>query len=60
MGYQDETKYNSFEVHKKPSHNMYAMDGAWALLMYLNQYKDPIKNSHKVFKWFGIVKSHVH
>jgi len=27
---------------------MYAMDGALVVLMYLNQYKDPIKNSHKV------------
>lgn len=48
MGSKGETKYNSFEVHKKPSHNMYAMDGASVVLMYLNQYKDPIKNCHKV------------
>jgi hypothetical protein len=59
MGYQGETRYNSFEVHKKPSHNIYAKDGALVVLIYLNQYKDPIKNSHKVLKWFGIAKSHI-
>jgi hypothetical protein len=35
------------------------MDGALVVLTYLNQYKDPIKNSHKVKEWFGIAKSHI-
>ncbi len=34
MGYHGETRYNSLEVHKKPSHNMYAMDDALVVLMY--------------------------